>query len=100
MDARVPSVEQPRVRGSTRREDAGALANHADLGSSPALRDRAPALASTAEQVPDDQIRNRRTIGGNLAEADSAADLAPLGVDHVDMPLTEERVWRVIDAAE
>jgi carbon-monoxide dehydrogenase medium subunit len=53
----------------------GALARHADVAESPILRENALVLAETAENVGDVQIRNRGTLGGNLAEADPAADL-------------------------
>lgn len=64
----------------------GALATHADLASSSVLRERAPVLAAAAEHVGDPQIRNRGTIGGNLAEADPAADL-PAAVVAADATL-------------
>lgn len=53
----------------------GALATHADLAASEPLADAAPALAEAAAAVGDRQIRNRGTAGGNVAEADPAADL-------------------------
>lgn len=53
----------------------GALATHADLVASGPVAARVPALAATARHVGDPQIRNRGTVGGNLAEADPAADL-------------------------
>ncbi len=41
------------------------------------------------------------TIGATPAVANAVIDaLSPLGVRHVDIPLTPERVWRVIQAAE
>lgn len=52
----------------------GALATHADLAGSAALADAAPVLADAAAAVADRQIRNRGTVGGNVAEADPAAD--------------------------
>jgi carbon-monoxide dehydrogenase medium subunit len=53
----------------------GALTTHATLADADALRRVCPGLAETAEHVADTQVRNRGTIGGNLAEADPAADL-------------------------
>lgn len=53
----------------------GALATHADLASSAALREHCPALADAAAQVGDPAVRNRGTIGGNVAHADPASDL-------------------------
>ena len=40
------------------------------------------------------------TIGATPAVQNAVVDaLAPLGVHHVDLPLTPERVWRAIRAA-
>ena len=39
------------------------------------LRDAAPALADAAAMVGDPAVRNRGTIGGNIAHADPASDL-------------------------
>lgn len=67
-----------RLRGVVTGEEAvtvGALTTHADLASSTALHEAVPVLAAAAGQVGDRQVRNRGTIGGNLAEADPAADL-------------------------
>lgn len=53
----------------------GALVTHADLAASERLREHARVLAEAAANVADRQVRNWGTIGGNLAEADPAADL-------------------------
>ena len=53
----------------------GALTTHAELADSPAVRDHCPALAEAARQVGDPAVRNRGTIGGNVAHADPASDL-------------------------
>ncbi len=53
----------------------GALTTHADLASSAVLREHCPALADAAAQVGDPAVRNRGTIGGNVAHADPASDL-------------------------
>lgn len=53
----------------------GALTTHADLASDDAVAERAPVLRATARELGDRQVRNRGTVGGNLAEADPAADL-------------------------
>jgi carbon-monoxide dehydrogenase large subunit len=40
------------------------------------------------------------TVGALAAVASAIADaLAPLGIDHVDMPATPDRVWSAIRAA-
>lgn len=53
----------------------GALTTHAELASSAVLRDRCPALADAAKMIGDPAVRNRGTIGGNVAHADPASDL-------------------------
>jgi aerobic carbon-monoxide dehydrogenase medium subunit len=53
----------------------GALTTHAELAASPVVRDQAAALAEAAGDVGDPTVRNRGTIGGNVAHADPASDL-------------------------
>jgi len=53
----------------------GAMTRYSDLVESDAVAEHAPALADAVQQVGDVQVRNRGTIGGNLAHADPAADL-------------------------
>ncbi len=57
----------------------GALTCHADLAASELLRQECPLIAEAAATVADPQVRNKGTIGGNIAHADPASDLpAPL----------------------
>lgn len=53
----------------------GALTTHADVAASPVVREHALALAEAAGHVGDPAVRNRGTIGGNVAHADPASDL-------------------------
>jgi aerobic carbon-monoxide dehydrogenase medium subunit len=53
----------------------GALTTHAELAASSLIRDQCPALAEAARQIGDPAVRNRGTIGGNVAHADPASDL-------------------------
>jgi aerobic carbon-monoxide dehydrogenase medium subunit len=53
----------------------GALTTHAELATSAELRKSAAALAEAAATVGDPAVRNRGTIGGNVAHADPASDL-------------------------
>jgi carbon-monoxide dehydrogenase medium subunit len=53
----------------------GALTTHADIAASKAIRDNCPALAEAAQMIGDPAVRNRGTIGGNVAHADPASDL-------------------------
>jgi aerobic carbon-monoxide dehydrogenase medium subunit len=66
------------MRGITREAGdvrIGALTTHAELATSSELRTAAPALAEAAATVGDPAVRNRGTIGGNVAHADPASDL-------------------------
>jgi carbon-monoxide dehydrogenase medium subunit len=68
----------PELRGIRRSGDAiriGALTTHAELAASSDLRGAAAALAEAAAVVGDPAVRNRGTIGGNVAHADPASDL-------------------------
>lgn len=53
----------------------GALTTHAEISAHPVVRSLLPALAEAAAQIGDLQVRNRGTIGGNLAHADPSSDL-------------------------
>ncbi|MFQ5528179.1 MAG: FAD binding domain-containing protein [Thermoanaerobaculia bacterium] len=53
----------------------GSLTTHAEIAASAAVRDGCPFLAEAASQIADPQVRNRGTIGGNIAHADPASDL-------------------------
>ena len=66
------------LRGISRQGDwirIGALTTHAELAASAELRGAATALADAAAMVGDPAVRNRGTIGGNIAHADPASDL-------------------------
>ena len=68
----------PELRGISRQGDwirIGALTTHAELAASADLQSGAPALADAAASVGDPAVRNRGTIGGNIAHADPASDL-------------------------
>jgi CO/xanthine dehydrogenase FAD-binding subunit len=61
-------------------EDAlclGAMATHDRVCSSQLVGERLPVLAQACRQVGSPQIRNRGTIGGNIANASPAADSLP-----------------------
>jgi len=53
----------------------GALTRHVDLLGSREIADRVPLLREAAAHVAHPAIRNRGTIGGNLAHADPASEL-------------------------
>lgn len=69
----------------------GALATHARIAASEAVRRHAPALSQATGIVGDPQVRSWGTLGGNLAHADPASDpptvvVASEGVIHVQGP--------------
>lgn len=52
----------------------GALTTHSEVASSDVVKDGCAALAEAAGMIGDPQVRNRGTIGGNVAHADPASD--------------------------
>ena len=79
----------------------GALTTHADIAASEVLADRCPLLSEAASKIGDPQVRNRGTIGGNIAHADPASDLpAPLLVLDASVHLTGIDGERVVPIAE
>ncbi len=53
----------------------GAITTYAELAGADELWEHAPVLAEAATELGDRQVRNRGTIGGNLAQADPDGDL-------------------------
>ncbi len=68
----IAELKSIRVAGGT--VTIGAMATHASVAESQAVRDTLPALADLAGHIGDRQVRNRGTIGGSLANNDPAAD--------------------------
>jgi len=65
------------LKGITRDGDTiriGALTTHAEVEGSDVVKDACGALAEAAGMIGDPQVRNRGTIGGNVAHADPASD--------------------------
>ncbi|MCW5712021.1 MULTISPECIES: FAD binding domain-containing protein [Shinella] len=52
----------------------GATTTHAEILSNPLVREHAPILSEAAHHVAHPAIRNRATLGGNLALADPASE--------------------------
>ncbi|MDE2774246.1 MAG: xanthine dehydrogenase family protein subunit M [Gemmatimonadota bacterium] len=79
----------------------GALATHAEIARSDAVREHAAALAEAAGQIGDPAVRNRGTIGGNVAHADPASDLpAVLVALGATLAVTGQGGERSIDAGD
>jgi len=53
----------------------GAMVRHSQAEKDPLIKEHAPLIHETMPQIATVQIRNRGTIGGSLAHADSSAEL-------------------------
>ena len=71
----------PGLRGIREKSDGsitiGALTTMREIEISPLIKIRFPFLAQSAAEVGSIQIRNRATVGGNMANATPSADVAP-----------------------
>jgi carbon-monoxide dehydrogenase medium subunit len=70
---RVPGLDRIGIDGDW--FVIGALARHSDVLASPAVGQHAPLVVAAYRHVAHRPIRNRGTIGGNLAHADPASEL-------------------------
>lgn len=71
--SRIAQLKGVRVDGN--RVIVGALTTHRELQKDPIVQELIPVLADSASQIGDIQIRNRGTLGGNIAHGDPVADL-------------------------
>ena len=62
------------IRESDGRLAIGAMTRESELDSSELIRKKYSIIADTASVIGDPLVRNRATVGGNLAHADPAAD--------------------------
>lgn len=76
----VDIARLPDLRGIREGEDGalaiGAATTWSELLESPLVARHAPLLATVVRDIGDLQVRNRGTVGGSLAHADPASDLA------------------------
>ena len=70
---RIRELREITVKDGTIR--IGAMTTHAELAASPVLAETCRVLAQAAAGIGDPAVRNRGTIGGNVAHADPASDL-------------------------
>lgn len=71
------------LKGARIEEDrlvVGALTTHYDVSKDELILEKIPALAKAASVIGDLQIRNRGTIGGNLAHGDPVADYPAVAI--------------------
>ena len=89
------------IRADNGKLQVGALTTHYEIESSELLKAECPLLPETAGEIGDVQVRNKGTIGGNLAHADPAADwpaaILALGAE---LQATSVRAERWIPAKE
>jgi carbon-monoxide dehydrogenase medium subunit len=96
---RVPELRGIAMIGNVLR--IGALTTHAELAASADIRRGAAALSDAAAIVGDPAVRNRGTIGGNVAHADPASDLpTALVALGASLEVVGGRGRRTIDAAD
>ena len=69
---RLPELQGVAVHDGVLR--IGAATRHAEVARSPVVRNALPALAQLASLIGDQQVRNRGTMGGSVANSDPAAD--------------------------
>lgn len=79
----------------------GATVTYTDLTNSDLVRETLPMLAQAAMDVGSPQVRNKGTLGGSLANASPAADMAPVWVLlQADVVLQKKGRERVLSVAE
>lgn len=69
---RIPELRGIREEGGKIR--IGAMTTESELIASPLLQERLPLLAEAARLIADPQVRNRGTIGGDIAHGDPGND--------------------------
>jgi len=69
---KIPDLKTIKVDGST--VTIGAMATHAEVGSSAEVAKAIPGLAWLAGNIGDPAVRHRGTIGGSISNNDPAAD--------------------------
>ncbi|MDO8904207.1 xanthine dehydrogenase family protein subunit M [Hydrogenophaga sp.] len=75
---RIPELRGIREEGST--VVIGAMTVENELISSPILQARVPLLCEAAQLIADPQVRNRGTIGGDIAHGDPGNDHPALSI--------------------
>lgn len=71
--SRIPELKGVRKEGN--RVIVGAMTTHFEAANDPIIKENIPVLAEAASVIGDIQIRNRGTVGGNIAHGDPVADL-------------------------
>lgn len=75
---RIPDLRGIRETGDT--VVIGAMTSESEIINSPIVKARVPVLAAAARMIADPQVRNRGTIGGDIAHGDPANDHPALSI--------------------
>ena len=96
--ARIPGLSG--IREKDGKIVIGAATSHHDVATSALLRQTCPAVADTAGEIGDPQVRNRGTLGGSLAHSDPSADYPAvmLAVD-AEIHIKGPKGWRAVKAS-
>ena len=70
--SKVPGMSD--ITGESGVVNIGGLVTHADVASSELVKNICPGLSECASAIGDAQVRNKGTIGGNVAHADPGSD--------------------------
>jgi carbon-monoxide dehydrogenase medium subunit len=97
--ARIPGMSGISVKDGMIDIRAGTV--HHDVATSDLLQRACPAIAETAGEIGDPQVRNRGTLGGSLAHADPAADYPAvmLALD-AEIHVKGSGGWRLVKAQD
>lgn len=96
--SRIPGLDEIRFEDS--HVIVGATATHSQIARSELIRRQAPSLAEAVSHIGSPQIRNVGTIGGNVANAQPAADssIALLALDaEAQIANLTGRQWMPLD---
>jgi carbon-monoxide dehydrogenase medium subunit len=95
--ARIPGLSG--IREKDGKIEIGACTSHRDVAVSALLHQQCPIVSDAAAGIGDPQVRNRGTLGGNLAHADPSADYPAvmLAVD-ADIHVKGPKGWRAVKA--
>ena len=85
------------VRVDGDRVRIGAMTRHVDVEESAEVRRTLPLLAEVAGEIGDAQVRNRGTMGGAIAHADSAGDYPTIALMLDAEITTDRRTWAARD---
>jgi carbon-monoxide dehydrogenase medium subunit len=75
---RIPNLNA--IREEHGRIHIGAVTRHAQIEENQLIKEKLPMLCEAARQIADQQVRNRGTVGGSLAEADPSGDWGPVAL--------------------